>query len=145
MFVEIGARLRAYRQAQRVSATAAAEAAGLSRATWVRIERGEPTVAAGAYAQACDVLGLALTILDPRAPSASSFALPTTISLSTYPQLSRLAWQLAPDTKLTPREALSLYERNWRHVNEKALSDDERRFIEALRAAFANELSSLNA
>ncbi|MFG6415730.1 helix-turn-helix domain-containing protein [Roseateles sp. DC23W] len=44
---ELGARIRAQRQRQRVSATHAAEAAGLSRVTLHRIERGEPSVTMG--------------------------------------------------------------------------------------------------
>ncbi len=39
----LGERLRAARKGQKVSATAAAESAGMSRVTWHRIERGETT------------------------------------------------------------------------------------------------------
>ena len=44
----LGAQLRARRKALRVSSTVAAEATGMSRVTLHRIEKGEPSVAAGA-------------------------------------------------------------------------------------------------
>ena len=37
--------------------------------------------------------------------------------------------------ELTPREALDIYERNWRHVDAKKLSAHERELVEALRLA----------
>ena len=45
---ELGAALRLRRQSLKVNATAAAEAAGMSRVTFHRIEKGEPSVTAGA-------------------------------------------------------------------------------------------------
>lgn len=45
----LGARIRAQRKALRVSATALAEAAGMSRVSVHRIEQGEPSVTIGAY------------------------------------------------------------------------------------------------
>jgi hypothetical protein len=35
--------------------------------------------------------------------------------------------------ELTPVEALSIYERNWRHVEEQTLEPRERDLIDALR------------
>lgn len=65
----LGARLRATRKAQRVSAVAAAEAAGMSRVTLHRIEAGEPSVSIGHWVALADALGLVLTIAAP-APTA---------------------------------------------------------------------------
>ena len=56
----IGACIRAQRKALHVSATTAAEAAGMSRVTLHRIERGEASVTMGAYLNATAALGLAL-------------------------------------------------------------------------------------
>ena len=41
---QLGEQVRLQRKALRISATAAAEAAGMSRVTWHRIEKGEPSV-----------------------------------------------------------------------------------------------------
>ena len=54
-----GAAIRARRKALGVSATAAAEAAGISRVTLHRIEKGEPSVTAGAWSNVIVALGLA--------------------------------------------------------------------------------------
>ena len=108
----LGERLRAVRKRQRVSAVAAAEAAGISRVTLHRIERDEPTVAMGAWMAAASVLGLAFDLPHANATD-EPIALPTTIRLADYPQLKKLAWQLHGVDELSPREALALYERNW--------------------------------
>src|SRR3990167_8048557 len=56
----LGEQLRARRKVLRVSSTAAAEAAGMSRVTLHRIEKGEPSVTAGAWANAMAALGMTL-------------------------------------------------------------------------------------
>lgn len=133
----IGQRIRAHRKRLGVSGTTAAEAAGMSRVTLYRIERGEPSVAMGAYLGALGALGLELDVVDPQgdkaapAPAART-ALPATIRLVEYPQLKRLAWQLHGVDELTPEQALGLYERNWRHVNVDALDPHERALVAML-------------
>lgn len=127
----LGERLRATRKRQRVTAVAAAEAAGISRVTLHRIERGEPTVAIGAWAAVADALGVALELADANTATPRD-KLPTTIRLSAYPQLKKLAWQLHGVDELAPREALQIYERNWRHLDKAALSEDEAALIDAL-------------
>lgn len=130
----VGEQLRLVRKQQGVTAVAAAEAAGISRVTWHRIERGEPSVAIGAWAAAAGALGLALELRDSRA-SPGAAPLPERIRLNDYPQLKKLAWQLPGVTELTPREALDLYERNWRHVDRASLSPKELALIDALATA----------
>jgi transcriptional regulator with XRE-family HTH domain len=127
----LGERIRAARKRQRVTAVAAAEAAGISRVTLHRIERGEPTVAVGAWAAVAGALGLALDLLDANA-AAGTKKLPKKIRLRDYPQLKKLAWQLHDVDEIAPREALDLYERNWRHVDRAALSEGEAALIDAL-------------
>lgn len=127
----VGERLRAARKRQRVTTTAAAEAAGISRVTLHRIERGEPTVAIGAWAAAAGALGLRLDLADPQAP-AGRVPLPKRIRLDGYPQLKKLAWQLPGVQDLSPSEAMALYERNWRHVDTAALSTAEAALVDAL-------------
>ena len=127
----LGALLRAARKRQKASAVATAEAAGMSRVTLHRIERGEPSVAMGAWVAAAGALGLTLDPVDPRAP-AEAPQLPARIRLADYPQLKQLAWQLHGVEDLSAQEALQLYERNWRHVDSKSLSAEERALIQAL-------------
>lgn len=127
----LGERLRAARKRQRVTTVAAAQAAGISRVTLHRIERGEPTVAIGAWMAAASALGLAFDLLDAKAASQAS-KLPKQIRLRDYPQLKKLAWQLHGVEEISPRQALQLYERNWRHVDHAALSEDEAALIDTL-------------
>ena len=54
----LGARIRAQRKALRVSATALAEASGMSRVSVHRIEQGEPSVTMGAYLNVLAALGM---------------------------------------------------------------------------------------
>ena len=126
----LGRRIRARREQQKVTATDAAEAAGMSRVTLHRVEKGEPSVTMGAYLGALSALGLSLEVREPEAAFAS--ALPAVVRLDDYPALKQLAWQLAGVTELSPAQALDLYERNWRHLDRERLTPQERRLIQAL-------------
>ena len=126
----LGQRIRARREQQKVTATDTAEAAGMSRVTLHRVERGEPSVTMGAYLSAMAAVGLSLAVREPEAAYASS--LPAAVKLDDYPALKQLAWQLPGVTELSPAQALDLYERNWRHVDREGLSASERRLIQAL-------------
>jgi len=126
-----GRRIHARRKALKVSATTAAEAAGMSRMTLHRIERGEPSVTMGAYMNALAALGLDVDVVSTTQAVPPS-PVPGGVRIADYPQLRRLAWQLAPDTELTPEEAWATYERNWRHVDASALGKQERQLLEEL-------------
>jgi transcriptional regulator with XRE-family HTH domain len=134
----LGERIRARRKALKVSAVDAAEAAGMSRVTLQRIERGEPSVTMGAYIGAATTVGLELELVDLRerrrgpGRARGKPPCPARIRLADYPQLKKLAWQLHGVTTLTPEDALGLYERNWRHVDTAALEPAERTLINAL-------------
>ncbi len=140
----LGAQLRARRKALKVSSTVAAEAAGMSRVTLHRIEKGEASVAAGAWANAMAVLGLALVALDAKdVRSMGKVGIPETelsqwipvrVRLANYPQLQALAWQVHGTDTLTPVEALGIYERNARHLDMAAMSPAEQALLQALRA-----------
>lgn len=135
---------RCIREARRrhgISAVAAAEAAGMSRATFHRVERGEPSVTIGAYLSAIAVVGLVIDVLVPGGSTAAAeradggvtpAGVPNRIRLVDYPQLARLAWQRSGAAEVTPAEALALYERNWRHVDEAAMAPAERALVRAL-------------
>ena len=135
----LGELVRSHRLRQKVSATVAAEAAGLSRVTLHRIERGEPSVTMGAYLSAIAAVGLQLSLSDPQTQQSPQAAagtrasgLPARIRPDDFPQLQRLAWQLPGAAELSPADALSLYERNWRHIDQASLGPAERALVQAL-------------
>lgn len=142
---DIGRQIRARRKGLGVNATAAAESAGMSRVTWYRIEKGEPSVAAGAYANALAALGLVRWTVSPDTAGMPASApvgwLPAVVRIADYPQLERLAWNLRGTDTLSPRDALALYRRNWRHMDEKALDARERALVDALQQAFSADPS----
>lgn len=134
----LGQRLRDRRKELGISATTTAEAAEISRITLYRIEKGEPSVTMGAYLSVISALGLTIDLIDTvvKKKSDKKIKLPQKIRIANYKQLKRLAWQLKGTQELTPEEALDLYERNWRHVDVKALDSKERNLIKTLLAAF---------
>ena len=144
--VALGERIRAHRKSLRISATAAAEAAGMSRVTLHRIENGEPAVTIGAYFNAMAALKLDFGIVPPVDVAAESLDadregwIPARIKLADYPQLKQLAWQVRGTDALTPAEAMSIYERNWRHVDVPALGRRERQLVDALQLSFAGRV-----
>ena len=69
--------------------------------------------------------------------------IPARIHLSDYPQLKQLAWQVHGTDELSPIEALSIYERNWRHVDVKALEPHEQQLVEALRIALGGQVGNV--
>jgi hypothetical protein len=54
------------------------------------------------------------------------------IKLADYPQLRLIAWNRQPDSVVTETEALALYEANWRWIDERTLTPEERKLIEQL-------------
>lgn len=140
----LGARIRAQRKALRVSATALAEASGMSRVSVHRIEQGEPSVTMGAYLNVLAALGMtfsATAVADEPSENITDNKagwLPARVRLADYPALQQLAWQVQGTDELTPREALGIYERNWRHIDEAAMLPRERNLINALRLALGS-------
>lgn len=142
--IALGKKIRSQRKALRISATATAEAAGMSRVTLHRIEKGEASVTIGAYLSAMAALGLDFDIAPTDSPatpppaSDSAGWIPARIALRDYPQLRQLAWQVHGTDTLTPREALDIYERNGRHLDTQALEPHEQQLIAALHLALAD-------
>ncbi|MCE1226793.1 MAG: helix-turn-helix domain-containing protein [Geobacteraceae bacterium] len=138
----LGQQIRAHRKALRISAIAAAEAAGISRVTLFRIEKGEPAVTMGAYMNTMTALGLNFGLVAPVELIESHDAasqegwIPARIRLMDYPQLKQLAWQVQGTETLSPIEAWNIYDRNWRHMDQQALTMHEQKLIDALRLAF---------
>jgi transcriptional regulator with XRE-family HTH domain len=142
--VRLGHTLRTRRKMLGISVVAAAEAAGISRVTWHRLEKGEMTVAWGSMLGAAAVLGMTLSVEEAKAagrvgettPNLEDW-LPLRIQLDDYPGLRSLAWQIREGLdSLDPREAWEIYERNWRHLEPSELSKDEQALIQALRRTF---------
>ncbi|MDQ0074230.1 transcriptional regulator with XRE-family HTH domain [Variovorax boronicumulans] len=134
-----GRRIHARRKALKISAVTTAEAAGMSRMTLHRIERGEPSVTMGAYMNALAALGLDVEVVAPDDRPANDVAAPAsaraptqTVRVADFAQLRRLAWQLPANAELTPEEAWGTYERNWRHADPSALEDNERQLLAEL-------------
>jgi transcriptional regulator with XRE-family HTH domain len=138
----LGEQIRARRKALGVNATVAAEAAGLSRVTLHRIEKGEPSVTMGAWGNVLAALGMALAAQPQDASQANAAApdlsqwIPVRVQLADYPQLKALAWQVHGAQWLTPMEAHDIYERNARHLDAAALTAPEQALMQALRVAF---------
>ena len=143
---KVGKQIRAHRKTLGVSATTAAEAAGMSRVTWYRIEKGATSVTLGAWFSALTVLGLDLKIIqssshdrDSGSDTNSAASIPVKIAFADYPQLKQLAWQVHGVDTLSPREALTIYERNWRHLDLETMEPNERNLVTALRQVFTGE------
>lgn len=133
----LGERIRTQRKTLKLNATLAAEAAGMSRVTWYRIEKGEPAVTMGAWFNAATVLGLTLDIPEIHiAETDRQGWIPARIHLADYPELEKLAWHVQGTDDLSPREAMDIYERNQRHLDEEAMTPGEAQLLDALRVAF---------
>ena len=117
----------------------AARNAGVSRVTLHRVERGNPSVTMGAYAAVAGSLGLQITATLGSAVRREGVVGENAIRISDYPQLKQLAWNRAADTMLSVEEALALYERNWRHVDQGSLNADELELIRRLTRAAGHE------
>lgn len=57
------------------------------------------------------------------------------VRISEYPQLRRLCWNRKADMVITDEQAMQIYTRNWRHVDEAQLGENEVTFIENFRQA----------
>ncbi len=138
---QLGQRLREQRRLTGASAVETAEAAHVSRQTLHRIESGEPSVTVAAWAAVAGVLGLRLQATSDQTDDAaqSRGSIPIRIQMANYPELKRLAWQLDEAAILSPAEALGIYERNQRHLDEDAMPAHERQLLEDLRAALRDE------
>ena len=120
----------------------------MSRVTLHRIEKGEPSVAAGAWANAMAALGMSLVAInteDVRTAGLGGVSrvdtadwIPVRVRLADYPQLKALAWQVHGTDTLTPVEALGIYERNARHLDTAAMSPAERALLQALRTGLGS-------
>jgi transcriptional regulator with XRE-family HTH domain len=144
----IGQRIRQQRKLLKVQATHTAQAAGVSRVTLHRIEKGELGVSAGAYESVLEALGLSLAVQELSAGSGVTTAaapasgtpshIPVSVMLQDYPQLQSLAWHLPHAQSVSALQAWQLYERNARHVDMALMSPQEQALYEALRVGLGD-------
>jgi transcriptional regulator with XRE-family HTH domain len=143
----LGAQIADRRKVLGVSATVAAEAAGMSRVTLHRIEKGEPSVTMGAWINAIAALGVQLQLQDQETakttPADRLGWWPVRISLADYPQLKALAWQVQGTDHLTPVEAFDIYERNIRHLDLPTMTAQEQALWQALQQAFGKRAADV--
>lgn len=139
----LGEQIRARRKALGVNAINTAESAGISRVTLHRIEKGEPSVAMGAYLNVLSALGLGLLDADTPVAKKNGDSIPTRIRLADFPQLRQLAWQVHGTETLTPLEARDIYERNWRHLDQSKLEPSERQLINALQTGLGGDFPNV--
>lgn len=132
-----GKQIKTKRKALGVTAALAAESAAMSRQTWYRIEKGEPSITIGSYMVAMDVLGLEFVLAEKFKPQAEYEVLPAKINLDDYPGLKQLAWHLPSGAEIAPAQLHNLYERNQRHLDTSQLSDKEQALIEQIKRAYA--------
>jgi transcriptional regulator with XRE-family HTH domain len=122
--------------------TATSEAAGISRVTLHRIEKGKPSVSMAAYCKVMTALGMELCVIPSgslgRDTDTGKPSIPVRIMLQDYPQLQQLAWQLHGVDSLKPLEALGVYERNRRHLDFQVMDPKERDLINALKTGLGN-------
>ena len=142
--IRYGQSIRARRKLLGISMIAAAEAAGISRVTWHRIEKGETTVAWSSVLAAAAVLDMSFLLTEGNVDLSAGAAppnlhdwLPLRIRLDDYPGLRSLSWQIREGLdSLDPRAAWEIYERNGRHLESAELSPGEQSLIQGLRGIF---------
>lgn len=66
-----------------------------------------------------------------------AFLRETVIAVDDYENLKALCWNRS-ERYLAAEEAFRVYERNWRHVDRKRLSDAERALIASLKDRYGN-------
>ena len=136
----LGLQVRQRRKVLGVSVVTAAQAAGMSRDTWHRMEKGEVTVTIGAWFNALSVLGLefGVGLVDEAAPARPANHIPVAVRLADYPQLAALAWQLQGSTEIPARAAFDIYERNERHIDHDQLTPEEAGLRDGLKKVFGD-------
>lgn len=60
------------------------------------------------------------------------------LHIAEYPQLRLIAWNRQDDDLIDAEEALAIYERNWRYVDQTQLTDKEQQLIDRLVILYGN-------
>lgn len=62
------------------------------------------------------------------------------VTVKQYPQLRQLCWNRPDDAVVDGETALALYERNWRFVDQEAITPRERKLLDLLVATHGGGL-----
>ena len=147
LLAALGERLRLARRRRRKTAHDVAIQAGITRVTLRRAEAGEPAVTMATYVKVLAALGLAQDLVlvarddiagrrlqDEQLQRPARVKPQAAIRIADYPLLREIAWSTDPEAELSPTEAFSIYERNWRHLDREAMGAKERELLERLIA-----------
>lgn len=66
------------------------------------------------------------------------------LKIADFPQLKLITWNRREDDVVSEEEALSLYERNWRFVEQKELEPHEQALIDRLVRDYRNGVFHVN-
>lgn len=138
----LGQKILLQRKKLKVAAESVALAAGISRVTLHRIEKGEPGVNVGALFSVINALGMTLNLQgvdDQKTVQPDKINL-SKIAIKNYPQLKNISWQLREDAVLNAHEAKGIYERNEKYIIFTDLSESERELIRQLGVEFKQDL-----
>ena len=137
---KLGADLKLNRKRLGVTAEVAAKAAGISRVTLHRIERGSAGASIGAVHQVASALGLELRLCDRIVHPTNAFdtdeAVPLKIVIDRYPFLRSLCWHIPNQNVLGAREAHDIYARGSRFLKDQEFSNEELKLMEKLSQMF---------
>jgi len=134
----LGQRILLQRKKLKVAAESVALAAGISRITLHRIEKGEPGVSMGAYMSVIIALGLSLSIQEGalKLNDVEKDNYLSEIAIKDYPQLKLISWQLKDDAVLNALEAKNMYERNQKYILFNEMTAHEKKLIKQLGVEF---------
>lgn len=116
----LGLALRRARQRAQLTQAELAARAGIARQKLIQLEQGKPGVGLGAYVAAIAALGLEVALE------------PARVRLADYPQLRQLAWNRPQQDRIPERDALALYERNWRLIDRDHMPQHEQALLQRL-------------
>lgn len=133
MLLRLGEGLRARRKSHGLSAVNTCKAAGISRVTLNRVEKGESSVTAGAYFAVAKALGEEISLAKQRDDS----GVLQDIRLREYPGFKQIAWHLSDDALLAPEEVWNLLSRNQRFLDWAVLSPKELQHLAAIKTKFS--------
>jgi transcriptional regulator with XRE-family HTH domain len=134
----VGQKVLLQRKKLKVAAESVALAAGISRVTLHRIEKGEPGVNLGAFISVLCALGMHLNLEsdDGEAKQQTHMINLKKIAIKDYPQLKNISWQLRDEAVLNAQEAKGIYERNEKYISFENLQPDELELIRQLGVEF---------
>ena len=125
----LGLALRAARRANELTLDDLAQRTGFSLRFLSELERGKEGASIGRALRVAAAVGVDLVARTTRSPL---------LDLDRYPELKLLAWQRDRNRYLGEKDALALYEANWRFVESNRLLPRESALIRRLARRYGN-------